>query len=71
VPWDGSSGLPKEVARAVVAVIAAPAADAAANIFRLDIMAFTPESAGGARAYLVVSQLPAAVRRKTGTVPAG
>jgi len=37
-PCGGSSGLPKEAARAAVAVIAAPAA-VAANIMRLDIIA--------------------------------
>jgi len=38
LPCGGSSGLPKEAARAAVAVIAAPAA-VAANIMRLDIIA--------------------------------
>jgi hypothetical protein len=37
-PWGGSSGLPKEAARAVVALITAPAA-VAANTSRLDIIA--------------------------------
>src|SRR5437763_9292841 len=48
-PCGGSSGLPKEAARAAVALIAAPAA-VAANIPRREIIAYSSSPASGARA---------------------
>src|SRR5436853_3709727 len=55
-PCGGSSGLPKEAARAVAAVIAAPAA-VAANIPRRDIMLATPLNGGAPGALSALNRL--------------